>query len=65
MVAPVGLAHLYQGWLGVAATFVAGLQLATLYQATGSLFAAIAAHVALDLFGLVVRPTLAQMRPRR
>jgi membrane protease YdiL (CAAX protease family) len=51
-----GLGHVYQGLPGVAATGVVGLGLATVYAATGTLLIAMAAHAALDLRTLVVRP---------
>ena len=60
-----GLAHVYQGWVGVLATFVLGLVLAGLYLLTGSLLAPIAVHVLIDLVGLVIRPTLARLAARR
>jgi len=60
-----GLAHIYQGWVGVLATFVLSLVLAGLYLGTGSLLAPIAAHVLIDLIGLVVRPTTARLAARR
>jgi uncharacterized protein len=60
-----GLAHIYQGWIGVLATFVLGLVLAGLYLGTGSLLASIAVHVVIDLIGLVVRPTVARLAERR
>jgi membrane protease YdiL (CAAX protease family) len=60
-----GLAHVYQGWVGVLATFVLGLVLAGLYLATGSLLAPIAVHVVIDLVGLVIRPTAARLAARR
>ena len=60
-----GLAHVYQGWVGVLATFLLGLVLAGLYLVTGSLLAAITVHVLIDLMGLVVRPTVARLAARR
>jgi membrane protease YdiL (CAAX protease family) len=60
-----GLAHIYQGWIGVVGTAVIGLIFTGLYLATGSLIAAMTAHVLLDLFGLVVRPTVARAFRRR
>ena len=60
-----GFVHIYQGWTGVLATGFLGLALSALYLASGSLIAAMAAHAILDLFGLVVRPTLVRMLRRR
>jgi uncharacterized protein len=60
-----GLAHLYQGWVGVAATAVVGAVFAALYLWSGSLAVPIVLHVILDLIGLVVRPTLARLFTRR
>ena len=63
--AAFGLVHLYQGWIGVAATLLVGLGLAALYLWTGSLAAPMALHVLIDLVGLVARPTLAGALARR
>jgi len=60
-----GLVHVYQGWAGVLATGFLGLVFGGFYLVTGSLLAAMAAHAILDLFGLVVRPTLVRMLRRR
>jgi len=60
-----GLAHVYQGWVGVLATFVLGLLLTGLYLVTGSLLAPIVVHVLIDLVGLVIRPTAARLAARR
>jgi len=59
-----GLAHAYQGWVGVLATTVVGAVFAGLYLSTGELWIVMAAHVVLDLLGLVVRPTLARLARR-
>jgi membrane protease YdiL (CAAX protease family) len=59
-----GAAHVYQGWVGVAATTVLGFVFAGLYLATGSLLLPIAVHFGVDLMGLVVRPTLARLAAR-
>jgi len=59
-----GLAHLYQGLVGIAATFVLGLIFTALYLVTGSLAAPIVLHLAIDLMALVVRPTLARLAAR-
>jgi membrane protease YdiL (CAAX protease family) len=45
--------HLYQGPLGVAQTFLAGVALAALVIARGTLWPAIFAHASVDLIGLV------------
>jgi len=60
-----GLAHVYQGWVGVLATSVLGLVLTGLYLVTGSLLASIVVHVLIDLVGLVIRPTAARLAARR
>lgn len=54
-----GLAHSYQGWLGVLATTVLGAVLAGLYLATESLLLPIVVHIAIDVRGLLLTP-----RPR-
>jgi membrane protease YdiL (CAAX protease family) len=59
-----GLVHLYQGLVGIAATFVLGLIFTALYLVTGSLAAPIVLHLAIDLMALVVRPTLARLAAR-
>lgn len=40
-----GIAHLYQGWRGVAATTIAGLLMGTLYVASGNLLLPVVAHI--------------------
>jgi membrane protease YdiL (CAAX protease family) len=60
-----GLAHVYQGWVGVLATFVLGLVLTGFYLVTDSLLAPIVVHVLIDLVGLVIRPTAARLAARR
>jgi uncharacterized protein len=59
-----GLMHFYQGVAGVLMTTLVGVVLAGLYLWTGDLWIAIAAHAGLDLFGLVVRPTLMRLLHR-
>jgi membrane protease YdiL (CAAX protease family) len=59
-----GLVHVYQGWVGVAATTVLGLVFTGLYLATGALALPIALHAAIDLMALVVRPTLMRIAAR-
>jgi len=53
-----GLAHLYQGWVGVAATTAVGVLLTLFYLASGSIWIAVLVHAAIDLVGLVLRPLL-------
>jgi len=53
-----GLVHRHQGWLGVAATTVAGAGLAYLYLSTGALWVAMLLHAAIDLNALILRPWL-------
>lgn len=60
-----GLAHIYQGWVGVAATTVVGVVFTAVYLWTGNLFIAMALHVALDLIGLVIRPTVMRLARQR
>jgi membrane protease YdiL (CAAX protease family) len=60
-----GLAHLYQGWVGVLATAFVGAVFTTLYLWSGSLALPMLLHVALDVLGLVVRPTAARLLTRR
>jgi membrane protease YdiL (CAAX protease family) len=60
-----GLAHVYQGWVGVAATGFLGLLFTGLYLWSGGLAAPMALHVGIDLMSLVVRPTLARAVRRR
>ncbi len=56
--AAFGAMHLYQGWVGVAATTCVGLAMTFLYLASGSLALAMLMHVLIDLNGLVLRPVL-------
>lgn len=51
-----GYAHRYQGRVGVGMTTAAGVLLALIYLLSGSIWVAMAVHVALDLNGLVLRP---------
>jgi membrane protease YdiL (CAAX protease family) len=60
-----GLAHVYQGWVGVLATTVIGGVLSAIYLWSGQLWIAMAVHAGIDLIGLVVRPTLARAFTRR
>lgn len=53
-----GIAHVYQGWVGVVATLAVGVLLTLVYLVTASLLAAIAVHVVIDLNALVLRPIL-------
>ncbi len=59
-----GLAHLYQGAVGVVTTMLLGGAFAGLYLWTGSLWITIAAHAGLDLIAVVVRPTLTRLLHR-
>jgi membrane protease YdiL (CAAX protease family) len=53
-----GLAHCYQGIVGVVATTIVGLLLTAVYLASGSLWVAVLLHIVIDLIGLVLRPVL-------
>lgn len=53
-------AHRYQRWAGVVGTFIGGLFLMLLYLRSGALWLPIAAHAAINLNGLVIRPWLAR-----
>ena len=50
-----GLAHFYQGWLGMLATGFLGVGFAALFWASGSLLLPILIHVLIDLRALLVR----------
>jgi membrane protease YdiL (CAAX protease family) len=54
-----GLAHLYQGWLGMLLTTLLALIMAWIYLPTGSLLLPIVLHVLIDLRGLVMVPAVA------
>ncbi|VVT15378.1 conserved membrane hypothetical protein [Sphingomonas sp. EC-HK361] len=54
-------AHLYQGWKGVAATFVLGLVMTGFYLFSRSLLVVIAFHAIIDLNALIVRPALGRL----
>ena len=60
-----GLAHLYQGWKGIAATFVLGLAMTAIYLFTQSLLAAIVFHAIVDLNALVVAAAVGAAAPLR
>jgi membrane protease YdiL (CAAX protease family) len=53
-----GLAHLYQGAVGVIATTLLGVLLTAVYLASGSIWLAVLLHMVIDLVGLVLRPLL-------
>ena len=59
------LAHRYQGWLGVAATALVGALMTGLYLSSGDLWLAMLVHGFVDLNGLVIRPMLRRVLPRR
>ncbi len=58
-----GLAHLYQGKKGMAATFVAGLLFAGARVFAGNLAPGIVAHTAVDLTAGLLAPRLLRVRP--
>jgi uncharacterized protein len=60
-----GLAHLYQGAVGVLATGALGGALTLAYLLSGSLVLPMVLHVAIDLNALVIRPSLGRMLKRR
>jgi membrane protease YdiL (CAAX protease family) len=60
-----GVAHLYQGWKGILVTTVFGGVLALVYLYTGLLWLVIALHIFIDINGLILRPFLAGLLPRR
>jgi membrane protease YdiL (CAAX protease family) len=53
-----GLAHLYQGVLGIVATTALGVVITAVYLWTGNLWIVICLHAGFDLIGLVIRPTI-------
>ncbi len=59
-----GLAHFYQGVAGVAATTIIGLFLAAIYLWSRDIWIAMSAHALLDIFGLVIRPSLERLAAR-
>lgn len=60
--AAFAVVHRYQGWRGMAATGAVGLVLAAVHLGSGSLWLAMAVHVAINLNALVVRPVVGGMR---
>jgi len=58
-------AHRYQRWAGVLGTAIGGAFLTLLYLRTGTLWLPIAAHAAINLNGLVIRPWLARRIGKR
>jgi membrane protease YdiL (CAAX protease family) len=56
LVAAFGLAHLYQGTLGVISSSVIGALLTAVYLAGGSLLLPILIHITIDIRGLVLVP---------
>jgi len=59
-----GLAHVYQGWVGVLATMVFGFVFTGLYLWVGNIWVPMALHAAIDLTSLVIRPTLTRLARR-
>jgi membrane protease YdiL (CAAX protease family) len=57
-----GVAHLYQGWIGVIATTLAGLLFTGVYLATGNIWIAALLHSLLNLQALWLRPLLRERR---
>lgn len=55
-----GLAHVYQGWLGVLLTAVLGMAMTYFFLPTGSLVFPIVLHILIDLRGLVMVPAVRQ-----
>jgi membrane protease YdiL (CAAX protease family) len=53
-----GFSHFYQGIVGILATTIIGLALTVVYLLSGSIWDAVALHALIDLFGLVIRPSL-------
>lgn len=53
-----GLVHLYQGWLGVLVTTLAGAAFTALYLATGSIWIAALVHSLMNLNSLWLQPLL-------
>ena len=51
-----GLVHLYQGWLGVLVTTLAGAAFTLLYLATGSIWIAALVHSLMNLNALWLQP---------
>lgn len=60
-----GVAHLYQGAVGVLATTIIGLFMTLIYLITGSIWAAMAAHAFVDLLALTIRPSLIRIFARK
>lgn len=52
--------HRYQSWPGLIGVALSAVALIVLYLSTGALWLVIAAHVAIDVMALVVRPWLAR-----
>jgi membrane protease YdiL (CAAX protease family) len=57
-----GLVHAYQGPAGVLGTTIIGVVFSAIYLATGSLLAAMAAHLAINLNTLILMPWLRARR---
>lgn len=56
-----GLVHLYQGWIGVALTALAGLVLTYTYLRAGSIWTPVAVHFLINTIALLIRPPLIRM----
>lgn len=60
-----GAVHFYQGIAGIVATTILGGAMAAVYLLSGDLWIAAATHAAIDLIGLVVRPSLSRLAASR
>ncbi|MGD9739161.1 MAG: CPBP family intramembrane glutamic endopeptidase [Bauldia sp.] len=60
-----GMAHYYQGWVGVVATIGLGAVMTAIYLATGTIWAPVVVHALIDFSGLVFRPWLRERAGQR
>lgn len=60
-----GIAHLYQGGVGVIATIGVGAVMTIAYVASGTIWLAVVFHALIDLSGLVIRPWLRERAARQ
>lgn len=60
-----GLGHIYQGWKGVLGTAVLGWILFKVFVLSGNILVPILLHIAIDLWGLVILPSIAQRVSRK